>query len=271
MTSPVRIAVVGLGYWGPNLIRNINEHPGAEAVLACDLRTDVLESIARRYPAVETTTSFADVLADPRVEAVVIATPVSKHHPMAAAALDAGKHVFVEKPLAASAEESLDLIERAGAAGRVLMPGHTFLYSPPVMLVKQMIESGELGDIYFISTSRVNLGLHQSDVSASPGTSGRTTSRSCATGSTRARRTRARWPVAACSRTSRTSRSSTSSSRPAPSPTSSCRGSRRASCAARRSSARARWSSTTTRAPSPSASSTPARSCRTRRRSASTS
>jgi predicted dehydrogenase len=165
MTSPVRIAVVGLGYWGPNLIRNINEHPGAEAVLACDLRTDVLESIGRRYPTVETTTSYADVLADPRVEAVVIATPVSTHHPMAAAALEAGKHVFVEKPLAASAEESLDLIERADAAGRVLMPGHTFLYSPPVMMVKQMIESGELGDIYFISTSRVNLGLHQSDVS----------------------------------------------------------------------------------------------------------
>jgi predicted dehydrogenase len=165
MTSPVRIAVVGLGYWGPNLIRNINEHPGAEAVLACDLRTDVLESIGRRYPAVETTTSYADVLADPRVEAVVIATPVSTHHPMAAAALDAGKHVFVEKPLAASAEESLDLIERADGAGRVLMPGHTFLYSPPVMMVKRMIESGELGDIYFISTSRVNLGLHQSDVS----------------------------------------------------------------------------------------------------------
>jgi predicted dehydrogenase len=165
MTSPVRIAVVGLGYWGPNLIRNINEHPGAEAVMACDLRTDALESISRRYPAVETTTSYADVLADPRVEAVVIATPVSAHHPMAAAALDAGKHVFVEKPLAASAEESLDLIERADAAGRVLMPGHTFLYSPPVMLVKRLIESGELGDIYFISTSRVNLGLHQSDVS----------------------------------------------------------------------------------------------------------
>jgi predicted dehydrogenase len=165
MTSPVRIAVVGLGYWGPNLIRNINEHPGAEAVLACDLRTDVLESIGRRYPAVETTTSYADVLADPRVEAVVIATPVSTHHPMAAAALDAGKHVFVEKPLAASAGESIDLIERADAAGRVLMPGHTFLYSPPVMMVKRMIESGELGDIYFISTSRVNLGLHQSDVS----------------------------------------------------------------------------------------------------------
>jgi predicted dehydrogenase len=165
MTSPVRIAVVGLGYWGPNLIRNISEFPGAEAVMACDLRPDVLEAIGRRYPAVETTTSFVDVLADPRVEAVVIATPVSKHHAMAAAALNAGKHVFVEKPLAASSEESLDLIERADRADLVLMPGHTFLYSPPVMMVRRMIETGELGDIYFISTSRVNLGLHQPDVS----------------------------------------------------------------------------------------------------------
>jgi predicted dehydrogenase len=165
MTPPVRIAVVGLGYWGPNLIRNINEYPGAEAAVACDLRQDALDAIARRYPAVETTTSFLDVLADSSIDAVVIATPVTKHHAMAAAALNAGKHVFVEKPLAASSEESLDLIERADRNGLVLMPGHTFLYSPPVMMVKRMIESGELGDIHFISTSRVNLGLHQSDVS----------------------------------------------------------------------------------------------------------
>jgi predicted dehydrogenase len=165
MEDPVRIAVVGLGYWGPNLIRNINEFEGAEPVVACDLRTDALAAIARRYPAVDVTTSFLDVLADPRVEAVVLATPVSRHHPMAAAALRAGKHVFVEKPLAASSDEALDLIERADRAGLVVMPGHTFLYSPPVMRIKELIDSGELGDIYFISTSRVNLGLHQSDVS----------------------------------------------------------------------------------------------------------
>ena len=163
--APIRVAVVGLGYWGPNLIRNINEFPGTEAVIACDLRTDVLEAIGRRYPAVETTTSFVDVLADPRIDAVVIATPVSRHHPMAAAALRAGKHVFVEKPLAASTEEAEDLIAQADRSGLVLMPGHTFLYSPPVMLIRDLIRSGELGDIYFISTSRVNLGLHQSDVS----------------------------------------------------------------------------------------------------------
>jgi predicted dehydrogenase len=165
MDEPVRIAVVGLGYWGPNLIRNISEFDGAEAVIACDLRQDALQAIARRYPAVETTTSFVDVLADPRIEAVVIATPVSRHHPMAAAALRAGKHVFVEKPLAASSAEALDLIDRADRSGLVLMPGHTFLYSPPVMRIREMIQGGELGDIYFISTSRVNLGLHQPDVS----------------------------------------------------------------------------------------------------------
>src|SRR5918994_5773658 len=163
--SPVRIAVVGLGYWGPNLIRNISELPGAEALIACDLRADVLENIGRRYPSVELTTSYVDVLADPRVDAFVPPTPVSRHHPMAKAALLAGKHVFVEKPLAASTAEAEDLIDLAERSGLLLMPGHTFLYSPPVMLIRDLIRSGELGEIYFISTSRVNLGLHQSDVS----------------------------------------------------------------------------------------------------------
>src|SRR5581483_2209452 len=119
----------------------------------------------RRYPAVGTTESYADILSDPSIEAVVIATPVSTHHPLAAAALRAGKHVFIEKPLAASTEEAAELIELAEARDLVVMPGHTFLYSPPVETIRQIIQSGELGEIYFISTSRVNLGLHQSDVS----------------------------------------------------------------------------------------------------------
>ena len=165
MDEPVRIGVVGLGYWGPNLVRNINELPGAEPAVVCDLRPDALHTISRRYPAVCATTRFADVLADDSIEAVVIATPVSRHHPMAAAALRAGKHVFVEKPLAASSEEAADLIELADRQGLLLMPGHTFLYSPPVMMIRELIQAGELGDIYFISTSRVNLGLHQPDVS----------------------------------------------------------------------------------------------------------
>jgi predicted dehydrogenase len=165
MDAPIRIAVVGLGYWGPNLVRNINEYPGAEPAVVCDLRPDALETITRRYPAVAGTTSFSEVLTDQSVDAVVIATPVSKHHSMAAAALRAGKHVFVEKPLAASSEQAADLIALADRLGLVLMPGHTFLYSPPVMMIRDLIERGELGEIYFISTSRVNLGLHQPDVS----------------------------------------------------------------------------------------------------------
>ena len=165
MDAPLRIAVVGLGYWGPNLVRNINELPGAEPVVVCDLRPDALETITRRYPAVTGTTSFSEVLTDQSVDAVVIATPVSKHHSMAAAALRAGKHVFVEKPLAASSAEAADLIALADRLGLMLMPGHTFLYSPPVMMIRELIERGELGEIYFISTSRVNLGLHQPDVS----------------------------------------------------------------------------------------------------------
>jgi predicted dehydrogenase len=161
----VGVAVVGLGYWGPNLVRNLQEVEDAEPAVVCDLREDALATIQRRYPAVRTTTDFNAVLSDPTIQAVAIATPVSSHFELAARALEAGKHVFVEKPLTASSDEALELIELADERGLVLMPGHTFLYSPPVNLIKSLISSGELGEIYFISTSRVNLGLHQSDVS----------------------------------------------------------------------------------------------------------
>ena len=106
----VAIAIVGLGYWGPNLVRNLHELRDAEVSYICDIRPSVLDPIARRYPAVRSTTDFETVLADPTVEAVAIATPVSSHYALAFAALDAGKHVFVEKPLAASSEEALGLI-----------------------------------------------------------------------------------------------------------------------------------------------------------------
>ena len=160
-----RLAVVGLGYWGPNLVRNIQEMPDAELVAVCDMREDALETIARRYPAVTTTTSFDDIVEDDGIDAVVIATPVSTHHPLALKALNAGKHVFIEKPLAASSEEARELMETADERGLVLMPGHTFLYSPPVNTIRELIASGDIGEVYFISTSRVNLGLHQADVS----------------------------------------------------------------------------------------------------------
>jgi predicted dehydrogenase len=160
-----RVAVVGLGYWGPNLVRNLHELPDAELACVCDADQKRLETIAMRYPAVPGTTSFDEVLADSSIDAVVLATPVSTHYELGLRALRSGKHVFVEKPLAASSEEGAELVQAAEELGLVLMPGHTFLYSPPVDAIRDLITSGELGDIHFISTSRVNLGLHQPDVS----------------------------------------------------------------------------------------------------------
>jgi len=161
----LNFAVVGLGYWGPNLVRNLHELEGAEVPLVCDLNQGTLDAIQRRYPGLETTTNVDDVLGDPDIDAVLIATPVSTHHRLASASLLAGKHVLVEKPLAGSSEQARDLIDLAGREGLVLMPGHTFLYSPPVNMIRELISSRSLGEIYFVSTSRVNLGLHQPDVS----------------------------------------------------------------------------------------------------------
>jgi predicted dehydrogenase len=162
---PVGVAVVGLGYWGPNLVRTLNDLPEAEVVAVCDLNPDLLARFSSRNWGLRTTASVADVLSDPNVDAVAIATPVSTHHELGAAALRSGKHVFIEKPLAASLDQALALRRLARERGLVVMPGHTFLYSPPVNKIRELITSGELGEIYFISTSRVNLGLHQSDVS----------------------------------------------------------------------------------------------------------
>jgi predicted dehydrogenase len=160
----LRIGVVGVGYWGPNLVRNLVESPLFDVRYVCDRRPQQLELIASRYPSITCTATYADLLrAD--VDAIALATPVSTHHALAMLALEAGKHVFVEKPLAASRDEAVELIETSTAKGLVLMPGHTFLYSPPVTMIKRLVDAGDLGEIYFISSSRVNLGLHQPDVS----------------------------------------------------------------------------------------------------------
>jgi predicted dehydrogenase len=161
----VGVAIIGLGYWGPNLLRVLGDNPDAQVRWICDLDRDRLEQFRRRYPATRTTTSVQMVLADPKVEAVIIATPVHTHYDLAAQALEAGKHTFVEKPLASSSELADDLVRLAADQDRTLMCGHTFIYSPPVRAVKRMLEGGTLGDVYFISSSRVNLGLHQRDVS----------------------------------------------------------------------------------------------------------
>ncbi len=164
-TDQVGVAVVGLGYWGPNLLRVLSDNLDASVRWICDLDPERLGRYRRRHPDARVTTRIERVLGDPAVDAVIIATPVHTHYNLAARVLEAGKHVFVEKPLAPSSELADELVDMAAEQDRILMCGHTFLYSPPVRMIKRMIGEGKLGDIYFISSSRVNLGLHQRDVS----------------------------------------------------------------------------------------------------------
>ncbi|RME00075.1 MAG: gfo/Idh/MocA family oxidoreductase [Calditrichaeota bacterium] len=161
----INVAVVGLGYWGPNLLRNLYESRRCQRLVACDRVAAKLDRIKTRYPTVEAVSEFEKIVQDPAIDAVVIATPVSTHAPLATQVLEAGKHVFIEKPMASTAAEAEALIQLASRSERVLMVGHTFEYSPPVLKIKEIIESGALGKIYYISASRVNLGLHQKDVS----------------------------------------------------------------------------------------------------------
>jgi predicted dehydrogenase len=163
--EPVRAAVVGLGYWGPNLARNLQELPEAELATICDRDDARLARLGRRYPGARMETSFDAVLDDASIDAVLLATPVATHYPLALRALEAGKHVFVEKPLADSAEHAEHLVAVAEELGLTIVPGHTFLYSPSVNLIRETVRSGGIGTPYFISMSRVNLGLHQNDVS----------------------------------------------------------------------------------------------------------
>ena len=161
----LRLAVVGLGYWGPNLLRVLFELPDATVKWVCDIDDERLAKAARRYPSVQATSCFDDLLDDDELDAVVIATPIGSHFDLASRSLCAGKHTLVEKPITASSAAADHLIELAEQHDVALMCGHTFLYSPAVRAVKRLIDAGELGEIYFISWSRVNLGLHQRDVS----------------------------------------------------------------------------------------------------------
>ena len=162
---PLRAAVVGLGYWGPNLLRVLYEQEDVEVRYVCDIDAERLARATARYPSVQGTASFEGILDDPELDTVLLATPVHTHFELARRALEAGKHTFVEKPLASSSEEAEELLRLAEESGLTLMCGHTFIYSPAVRAVKGLIDSGELGEIYFISSSRVNLGLHQRDAS----------------------------------------------------------------------------------------------------------
>jgi predicted dehydrogenase len=157
--------VVGLGYWGPNLLRVLADDPGLQVKWICDLDDSLLERSRRRYPGVKATAEVEDLLDDDQLDALVIATPVFTHYELCGRSLLAGKHTFIEKPLADTAVGAEELVRLAHSQQRVLMCGHTFVYSPAVRAIKRLIERAALGEIYFVSSSRVNLGLHQRDVS----------------------------------------------------------------------------------------------------------
>lgn len=161
----INVAVVGCGYWGPNLVRNINAVGNAKLSVVCDLQEQRLTAIKKLYPHLATTNSFSSVLQDPSIHAVILATPMSTHYKLGKMVLEAGKHLFVEKPLAGSSAEAQELILLASQRQKILMVGHTFEYSAPVNKIKDIITSGELGDIYYLDSYRVNLGLFQPDLS----------------------------------------------------------------------------------------------------------
>lgn len=162
--SVVGIGVVGYGYWGPNLVRNFSNVASAKVISLCDLDLERRALCSRLYPHIAATADFNELLADPRIDALVIATPVHSHFDLAFAALRAGKHVLVEKPIAQTSAEVRRLIDEAYRRRRVLMVDHTFLYTPAIQKIRELIAERALGDIYYYDSIRSSLGLFQSDV-----------------------------------------------------------------------------------------------------------
>jgi len=160
----VRVGVIGAGYWGPNIVRNLHEAPGAEAVAVADLSPDRLDAIRKRFPAVRVTTDYRELVDDPSIDAICIVTPVNTHRKLAEEAFAAGKHVFVEKPLAKTVSDAEAIVRAGERAAKTLMVGHTFVYNPAVVVVKSILESGGIGDVHYLDSQRVNLGLHQFDI-----------------------------------------------------------------------------------------------------------
>ncbi len=158
------IGIIGYGYWGPNLVRNFVEIPSTRVVGVSDLRLERLCQAERRFPGIKTTTDYRQLIADPAIDAIVIATPVSTHFDLAMYALRAGKHVLVEKPLAANSEEAARLVDEAERRKKVLMVDHTFVYTDAVRKIRELVMNDSLGDIYYYDSMRVNLGLFQHDV-----------------------------------------------------------------------------------------------------------
>jgi predicted dehydrogenase len=164
MSKTLNVGVVGCGYWGPNLIRNFRQQPDCKLKVVCDLSEERLAHMKKLYPEVEGTQSFESMLKDYSLDAVVVATSVQYHHPMAMAALESGKHVFIEKPMASSTAQCEELVALAKSKGLTLMVGHTFLYSSPVRKIKEIIARGDIGELRYVSSRRLNLGLFQKDI-----------------------------------------------------------------------------------------------------------
>jgi predicted dehydrogenase len=161
----MKIGVVGLGYWGPNMVRNFLATKGVEGVVCCDMLTRRLENITRLFPSVEVTTSYDELLQRDDVKAVAIVTPVSTHYALALKALKAGKHVLIEKPMTARSVEAQELLQTADERNLILMVDHTFVYTGAVRKMKELISRGDIGDVLYFDSVRVNLGLFQHDAS----------------------------------------------------------------------------------------------------------
>jgi predicted dehydrogenase len=160
---PINVGIVGCGYWGPKLVRNFRNLPGVQLAMVADLRQERLDDIHEHFPDVVTTKDYGDLL-NGRVDAIIIATPVRTHYTLAKAALLAGKHVLVEKPLTTRSDMAEELVELATKQGVVLMAGHTFQYNAAVETVRDIVQSGQLGKIFYINSTRANLGLLQPDI-----------------------------------------------------------------------------------------------------------
>jgi predicted dehydrogenase len=160
----MKVGIVGLGYWGPNLVRNFMVNKDVQEVIACDKRKDRLKFICDRFPSVRLNENYKELLEDRNVECIAIATPVNTHYRIARQALEAGKHIWVEKPFTASSEEAIKLIEIAGKKNLKIFVDHTFIYTGAVKKIKEIVDAGELGEIIYFDSVRVNLGLFQHDV-----------------------------------------------------------------------------------------------------------
>jgi predicted dehydrogenase len=160
----VNVAIIGFGYWGPNLVRNFSSIPDVRVKRVVDLRPDRLQIVAKNYPQTIASADVNDIWSDHDIDAVIIATPVFTHFPLAMKALESGKHVLLEKPMTDTVDHALQLIEKSSALGKVLMVDHTFLYTPSVRKMKELIEQDVIGNVRYFDSTRINLGLIQQDV-----------------------------------------------------------------------------------------------------------